>query len=136
MAKTAKPKPLKIPATPGAAIDFLHKTRLARKQLEAQAELKKAEEDQIEEVIFEKFKKGDLEGARGKLAQASISRSDVPTLDDWDKLAKHVLATGELDLLHRRVAVEAVRARWNDKKSVPGVGVFTRVRLHLTTVKS
>lgn len=130
-----KTKKLKIPATPGAAIDFLHKTRLARKKLEAQAELVKADEDRIEEELFAKFKKADLEGARGKLAQASISRSDVPTLEDWDKLQRHVQATGEFDLLHRRVSTEAVRARWADKKVVPGVGTFTKIKLHLTTVK-
>lgn len=126
---------MKVPTTPGAAIDALHKLRSKRKQLQAQAEALKEEETKIEDAIFAKFKNADLEGARGKLAQASISRSDVPTVDDWDAFAKHVLKTGELDLLQRRVAVEAWRERLAAKVAVPGVAVFTKVRLHLTAVK-
>lgn len=127
--------PPKIPATIGAAIDLLYRTREERKLLEAKAATIKEAESTIEDAIFAKFKKAELDGARGKAAQASVSSSDVPTLEDWEKFEAYVIKTKSLDLLQRRVAVEAIRARWAEKKVVPGVGVFTKVRLHLTKVK-
>lgn len=126
---------LKIPATVGAAIDFLAKIRDERKAIEAKAAELKERETRIEDELFQRFKKADLDGARGKVAQASVSRDDVPTIADWDKFAAYVLRTKALELLQRRVGVEAVRERWAAKQTVPGVTAFTRVRLHLTKLK-
>lgn len=135
--KPKKPTaPPKIPATVGAAIDLLYRTRERRKLLEAEAGAIKSDESAIEDAIFAKFAKQDLEGARGKLANASVSSSDVPTLEDWDAFAKYLRKhPDDLDLLQRRLSLEAVRARWADKKTVPGVGLFTKIRLHLTKLK-
>lgn len=129
-------KKLKVPASVGAAVDFLYATREKRKMFEAQAAAVKEEETEIETQIFNKFKKADLDGARGKQAQASVSSSDVPTLDDWDAFAEHLKKNpADLDMLQRRLAIEAVRARWSDKIVVPGVGTFTKIKLTLTKVK-
>jgi hypothetical protein len=69
-----------VPKTTGAAIDLLMKVRTARKVIQAKAELEKEQENEIERIIFERFGKSELEGARGKTAQASIKRSDLPTV--------------------------------------------------------
>jgi hypothetical protein len=124
----------KVPKQVGAAIDLLMKVRTERKKIQAQAEAEKAQEDMIEDAIFAMFDKGALEGARGKAAQASIKRSDVPTVVDWDKFAAHVIKTKSLDLLQRRPSVEAVRERWAAKVGVPGIEVFTKISLNLTKV--
>lgn len=135
-APSSKSKPPAIPKTVGAAIDLLYRTRERRKILEAEANAIKADESAIETAIFEKFDNADLDGGRGKLANASVSKSDAPTFEDWDKFAKHLKKHPEdIDLLQRRLSVEAVRARWDLKQTVPGVGIFTKVRLHLTKVK-
>lgn len=127
---------VKVPASVGAAVDFLYATREARKKLERDAKEVKAKETAIETEIFAKFKKGDLEGARGKTAQASISSTDVPTLEDDEAFFTHLRKHPEdLDLLQRRLAVEAARARWAENKTIPGVGTFTAIKLHLTKVK-
>lgn len=131
-AKRAVAAPL---STPGSAIDALHRLRVKRKLIEATAEALKGEEKQIEDAIFAKFKNADLEGARGKLAQATISRSDVPSVDDWEKFNAYVLETKSLDLLQRRVVVEAWRERLAAGQVVPGVTTYTKVKLHLTAVK-
>lgn len=133
----AKTKPTaKIPATVGAAIDLLYATREARRRLDAEAKTLREKETAIEDAIFYRFAKQDLDGGRGKLAQASISRLDVPTLEDDVKFFAHLKKHPEdLDLLQRRLSSEAVRARWAEKKVVPGVGVFTRVSLSLSKRK-
>lgn len=124
-----------VPKQVGAAIDLLYKVRADRKALQAKMEAEKEQESLIEEKILEQFGKQDLEGAKGKRAQCSIKRSDVPTPEDWDAIERHIKKTGEFDLLHRRLTVDAVRQRWAAGKTVPGVGVFTKVGLSLTKVK-
>jgi len=122
----------KVPKQIGAAVDLLYKVREARKLLDAKSGAEKAQETMIEDAIFNAFDKSDLEGARGKLAQASISRSDVPTVKDWPAFEKYVIKSKALDLLQRRVSVEAFRERVGQGVQVPGIEIFTKVRLHLS----
>ena len=133
MAET-KIKAPKVPARVGAAIDFLYGIREKRKVIESSIEKMKQAEGLVENAIFQKFSKTDLEGARGRAAQCSISRSEYPTIEDDTKFFAFVLKTKSLDLLQRRLSVEAVRERWAAKKVIPGVGKFTKIRLHLTKV--
>lgn len=121
-----------VPKKVGAAIDLLYKVRKERKRLISLGEREKEQESMIEEKIFGMFKKSELEGGRGKTAQASIKRSDVPTFDNDRKFFAYVKKTGDFDLLQRRLSVEACRERWAAKKQIPGVGIFTKVSLNLT----
>lgn len=133
-----KPVKLKyaVPKSIGGAIDLLYKVRDGRKAFTAKAEAEKQQEGLIEGKILEMFKKSELEGAQGKVAQSSIKLSEVPTIEDWEKFEKHLKKSGELDLMQRRLSVEACRERWKDKKTIPGVTVFTKVGLTLTKRKA
>lgn len=125
-----------VPKQVGAAIDLLYRVRADRKALQAKMEAEKEQEGLIEGKIFDQFGKQEIEGARGKLAQCSIKRSEIPTADDWEAIERHVRKTGEFDLLHRRLTLDAVRQRWAAGKTVPGVEVFHKVGLSLTKVKA
>jgi hypothetical protein len=134
---TKKPVALKykVPAKLGEALDLLWKVRAARQEIAAKAEAEKQQEALIENLILDRFGKSELEGATGKLAKASIKRSDVPTVSspaDWKKLEAHIKRTGEFDILQRRLSVEACRARWAEKRAIPGVQVFNKIGLSLT----
>jgi hypothetical protein len=132
--KKAKLK-YKVPKAIGAAIDLLQRVRSERQALASKAESMKEQENLLESRIFEMFKKSELEGARGKLAQASISKSDVPTIVNNVELDRYVLKTKQLDLFQRRLSVEACRSRWDEGVVIPGVTKFTKIRLHLTKRK-
>ena len=123
-----------VPKQAGGAIDLLYKVRTERKRLASLAEREKEQEALIENRIFELFKKSELEGGRGKMAQASIKRADVPTFENDRAFFAYLKKTGDFDLLQRRLSVEACRARWAAKKQIPGVGIFTKVSLNLTKV--
>lgn len=129
-------KAAKVPANVGAAVDLLDRMRDARKLAASKVEQMKRDEDALELAIFDKFKKQELEGARGRAAQASVSRSEVPTADDWEQIDKYITKNKALDLFQRRLSLEAVRARWADGVAIPGVGKFTKVSLHLSKVKA
>jgi hypothetical protein len=54
-----------------------------------------------------------------------------PEVTDWQTLRAHILATGELDLLQKRLLVSAAKARWEEGNDVPGV---ERVEGYRTTI--
>lgn len=125
----------KVPQKMGEAIDLLDRVRDGRRALDAKAAAEKAQEELVLNIILERFNKSELEGARGKRAQASIKRSDVPNVKDWKRFEKYCIANEALDLFQRRLNVEACRERWKAGESIAGVEVFTKVGLTLTKVK-
>lgn len=125
----------KVPKKVGEAVDLLFKLRSERRALASKAEDARAQEYLMEQALLDKFKKDELEGARGKSALASIKRSDVPVIEDDAKFYAYLRKTGEFDLLERRPAKEACRARWAKKIGIPGVSVFTKVSVNLTKNK-
>lgn len=126
----------KIPKTIGGAIDLMFKVRDARKALASKAEAEKQQEALIEAAIFERFGKSELEGARGKLAQASIKRTDVFNIDDFDAIWEYAKKNDAPDLFRRQLVNEAVRERLAAGKKIPGMSTFTKVGLHLTKRKA
>jgi hypothetical protein len=129
------PKPdksFKFPKTLGACIDLLYAWGQERAALNRQAEQLKPRETQLTDHIFDTFSKDDLNGAIGKVAKASVIRTEVPTVKDWPKFYAYVAKNKAFDLLQRRVSSAAVRERWEAKKVVPGIEKFTALSLGLT----
>lgn len=136
--KDEKPKAklkYKLPKTIGGAIDLMYKVREARKAMQRKADDEKAQESLIEVAIFERFGKSELEGARGKAAQASITRKDVYNVDDFEAIWKYAVKNDAPDLFRRQLVNDAVRARLDAGKTIPGMSVFTKVGLSLTKRK-
>lgn len=127
---------MKIPRTIGGCIDALFEARARRLEYQRSVEEKlqalKAGEKALEDHILASFDKQEVEGTRGKLATAAVSRKAVPVIEDWAALAAHVLESGATDLLIKQVNQAAVRERWEAQAAVPGVGVFHKVSLSLT----
>lgn len=60
----------------------------------------------------------------------SISSTDEPTVDDWDKLYAHIIATGDFALLHRRVSATAFRELFKAGQVPPGLSSRTVRRVN------
>lgn len=133
--KLLKVKAPPLPKTLGAAIDLLKKLRDERKAADAVAAAKKEVESAIEDAIFARFAKAELDGARGRTAQAAIVRTEVPTIKDYDAVAAFVLKERVPELFQRRLSTETVRALWANGTTVPGIDKYVAVRLSLTAVK-
>lgn len=125
----------KVPKTVGAAIDLLQTIRAKRQALTTQAEAEKSQESLLHTTILNMFKKTELDGAKGKLATASIGKNDVANLKDDRKFFAYLKKTGDFDLIQRRLSNEACRLRWADGKTIPGVEAFTVVKINLTKRK-
>ena len=51
----------------------------------------------------------------------SLKTEIVPTVEDWDALHQHIIATGQFELLQKRMSATAYRELLAMAQSVPGV---------------
>lgn len=85
-------------------------------------------EKALRENLIENIPKSDMTGVAGKLARATIDIKEIPRVENWDDLYKHISRTKSWELLGRKVGEAAVKERWASGKTVPGVRKFkTRV---------
>lgn len=127
-------KELKVPKTPGAQADMLYVTREKRLNLQKEIDALAAFETKLKNELIENLPKSSATGAAGKIARVQIVTEDVPVVQDWDEFYKHIKKKGEFDLLNRAANRTAIRARWDNNKTVPGVGHFQAVKVSVTKV--
>lgn len=124
-----------FPQTLGACIDMLYKTRGERlkkgKEMEKTLQKYKDEENRIEKHIIDTFEKDKIEGARGKLATASITKLTVANITDWETFCRWAAKTKSWDMFKRSINNKAYRARLDAKKKVPGTEKYVDVGLSL-----
>ncbi|MBU6231493.1 hypothetical protein KGP36_02390 [Patescibacteria group bacterium] len=113
-----------IPETLGACADALYKAREERYALQKKVTEIEEYESALKEKLIRELPKGEASGVAGRVARVSVEGKPVPRVEDWDALLEHVRKTRGFDLLQRRVNDAAVRERWDDRKTVPGVAVF------------
>jgi hypothetical protein len=119
----------------GRRVDAHYKLYAIRKDKEKALAEAKAAEQQSADALLHEFEDAKLEGARGKLAQLSITRHEFVEITDFVALTKYVKKNDAFDLFERRVKISALRERYDAKKEVPGVKLGATKRLHLSTVK-
>lgn len=128
----------KFPKTLGECIDQAYTLRAERlevqREMEAKLETLKAGEKDLNDHIINTFSKNEIEGAKGSIASASISQDPIPTVEDWPKFYAYILKTKSFDLLERRPAKLACKARWDEKVTIPGVKKFIVPKLSLTKI--
>lgn len=96
------------------------------KRLALQKEVDKIEEQEksLKQEVLDGLIANGATAIGGKLVEISLVEKVEPTVEDYDALYKHVQATGEFDLLYRRVNAAAVKERWQLHEKVPGVVGF------------
>lgn len=128
-----------FPKTVGGLADALHKQDLEIKRINNLLTDAKKYREELVEHAFKLFENEKLEGARGKLAQVSISRSVVPQVEDpgdWPKVFRWIVKNKDFSVLQKRLAVTHIRELWDDKVNIPGVKPFTKVGLSVRKVKA
>lgn len=128
----ARKRTYRFPASLGACVDRLLLLDEKREPIQRQVDELKAEYAALEEHLINAFPKDKLDGAIGKRAAAQIDKPEYPTAYDWTKTYAYIKRTGSFDLLQKRLAVEACRARWEIGRDIPGVEKFIKVRLKVT----
>jgi len=120
----------------GALADHLYDLRAAKAALNgitvAFDEVLPVAIKNLEEHFISTLAVGESSGVQGMKSRVQISDNPIPTVEDWAKFYAHIKKTGNFELLNRAVNRAAVKERWEEKKQVPGVGVFHDKRVSVT----
>lgn len=126
---------MRIPKSLAAVADLYFSTRAKRLTMEKAAAAVQAQEAVLREHLINNLPKSQAGGIQGKLARVEVKTKEVPQLQDRDKFFKFAMRKGNEDLVSMRMNDKAVKARWENKKAVPGVAVFKAVTLSVHEVK-
>lgn len=131
--QAAKAK-LKIPKKVGAVADMLYLNREGRLEKQHEVDDMAAVETVLKNHLIDTLPGNEASGTAGKVARVQLKEEQVPRVEDWDLFYKHLKKTGDFDLLNRALNVTAVRERWENNKTIPGVGSFTVTKVSVTKV--
>jgi hypothetical protein len=132
MPRKTSEKKVTLPKTLGACADMLYKLRDQRYALRAQIEELEEQESAIKDHLIKNLPKSQSKGISGKVANVKVESRDEPVVQDWDKFYANLKKKGEFDLLNRALNKRAVKERWEDGKTVPGVGTFKVTTVSVT----
>ena len=118
----------------GTCADHLYQLVAERRVLQKMVDVIKAKESTLKEHIIATLPKSNASGVAGKLARVTVVSKDVPQVQDWKKFYDYVSRTKSFELLQRRLNNAAVIERWDNKKTVSGVGTFTTTTVSLNKV--
>lgn len=95
----------------------------------------KQEYEAIADRIFALMDQQGTEAIRNSKVglQCSISETEIEVIEDYDAFSRYVLRHKALHLLQRRLSPVALREIVESSgKKVPGIGYFSKRRLHVT----
>lgn len=133
MTKT-KPKAARSKPTVGSMIDQLHSLRDKRKVLDDQSKELAKQAHVLGLELIEALEAEGLDSGRGRKASVSISRTVVPSVNDWEAFHEFIRKKKLMHLLQRRPSDAACRELFEMGKSIPGVEPFEKVGINLRSL--
>lgn len=109
------------PAMLATKVDAYKALRDKRLEMQKQVDELAKEENALKTELIQLFRDSEVAGITGRLAQITLVQKTVPIVTDWEALYAHIKATGDFELLQRRLTISAVSERWEDNQDVPGV---------------
>ena len=119
----------------GEKIDLVWSIRSQRMELERQAAQLEEDEKVMKAEILKLLQASEVTILGGALAIASREPKTIPAIREWATLYQHIQATGEFDLLQKRLGEAAVKERWDEGLAVPGVDKLPMEILKITAKK-
>lgn len=126
--------PPPLPESIGRCADLYHDVRELRLAMAKEVEEVAAFERKVEQHIVDNLSKSADTGAAGLRYRAQITTKVKPTVEDWPALQAHVLASGDFDLIQKRISDKAVADRWNAGVELPGIGKFNAIGVSITKI--
>jgi hypothetical protein len=110
-------------------MDAYIRARADRLDLERQAEEIKESEDDLARTIIAKMRESGIKAMGASLGLVKLGETEEPVAENWVEIWQYIKENDAWDLVHKRITVTAVRARWEDGEAVPGVGKITKYKL-------
>lgn len=120
----------------GAQIDELHSVREQLRNLEKAKKMLSKQKEQLEYDLMGSLEAQDLDSGRGSTATATIQRTTLPNVTDWDEFYKFIAENDAFYLLERRPAAVAYREllEAREGEAIPGAEPFERTAVLLRTL--
>jgi hypothetical protein len=90
----------------------------------------KQKKNNLEAQLIAKMEDQGIDRTGNDRCTVSIKTEIVPTVEDWDALYKHILATGQFELLHKRVSASAYRELLSLDMELQGVQPTDVIRIN------
>lgn len=116
----------------GEIIDELYALRAERMALSRQVDDLKAKENELRGIIIAQLRAVGLDGGKGSSANALITSSEQAQITSWPEFFAYIMENEAGDLVQKRVAIQAVRERWENGEEIPGLTKVEVVDLSLT----
>jgi len=124
-----------LPKRLAEIVDLMYAAEQERYKVQHAADRLKDIESACRETLIERVDLKESKGVVGLTAKAEIDVKRVPEVMDWTKLHRYIRRTGSFEFLQKRLSPKAVEERWEDKKTVPGVGAINVKTVSLTKLK-
>lgn len=135
--KKAEPvnKEKAVPADVSAKVEALCKQTAKAKKAQAAADVENVKLNEMRDDMLALFGKKKLDGMRHRLGTIVVTKTEFVDVEDFEAVKKAAKRKGNEDLLKPVVNAEAVKARWEAGKEVPGVRKGERSGLRVTLAK-
>jgi hypothetical protein len=106
--------------------------RAERLAIDKRAAEAKKHEDAVKQKLEKLLLDTGTTDYKGDHLRVQLEREFKPTATDWGLVQKFVIENDAFDLYHRRLTESAVKARWEDGISIPGIDKFPVDKLSIT----
>lgn len=113
----------------------LMKEQKALKTLEAEFNQQKKKVDELREEMVTQMQEAGTDTYKSDMGTISLTKSLVPTVNDWDALYNYIHNNQAYELLQRRVTTNAWRDRIEEEGAIPGTESFEKATLRITLKK-
>jgi len=110
-------------------------TRAQRLALDKQAAEVKEYEELMKDTVIAKMREAGMLACGADNGLVRMSKLTEPVATDWLQVWAHIQETGHFDLLHKRLANVAIKARWEEGENIPGVGQQEVYKLSVSKTK-
>lgn len=127
---TVSPPAITLPL--GECADALYRLREQRLALQRELDGLAAEETRYREHLIAALEQQGLTAVAGQTCRAGLNPTHIGHVSDWAALEEYIIVTGDFSLLQRRLNDAALRERWAEGETVPGVDPFAVTKVSLT----
>lgn len=115
-------------------IDEYVQARDRRLELNRQADQCEKREAKLKKDIEDTLNGAGLVTGGGGAYRATLVSEVKPTATDWGLVQKYIIENNAFDLLQKRLTESAVKSRWEDNITIPGIVKFPVTKLSITKV--
>lgn len=104
-----------------ALISNILSTRKRRLSLQREADLLEQEEKTLTGQLVQMMNEAGAIVRKEGEDEVTLVTSMEPLANEWPKILDYIVTNDALDLLQKRLTASAVKARWDNGETIPGI---------------